>query len=93
MDLTQLKKKLLYRSIYRGCKELDIILCAFAKKHLEAFDSQSAKEYEDLLNTPDGRIYKWITGTERVPEKYKTNVLSSVIELNKNKHDRASKRQ
>ncbi|WPX96976.1 lipid-A-disaccharide synthase [Candidatus Bandiella euplotis] len=78
MTLHELKKKLLYQSTHRGCKELDIILGDFARKHLMGFDSQKTKDYETLLNAPDNDIYRWITGLQAVPKEYKTEVMDQL---------------
>ena len=85
MNLNQLKKKLIYRSAHRGCKELDIILGDFASKHLMGFDLQQTQEYEMLLDAQDTDIYKWIIGSEVVPEQYNTGVLNQIINSTKNK--------
>ena len=42
-----LKKKILYRSNYRGTKELDILLSSFVKKYI---DDLSYEELIDLNN-------------------------------------------
>ena len=36
--LENLKKKILYRSSYRGTKEMDILLTSFVNKYIHTFD-------------------------------------------------------
>lgn len=68
-------KKLLYRSIYRGCKETDIIFGKFARKTLHLLSEAELMDYEALLELNDIVIYNWITGTEQPPKEYDTAVL------------------
>ena len=37
LNIDQLKKKIIYRSNYRGTKEMDKLLGAFTKKHINQF--------------------------------------------------------
>jgi len=45
-NIEELKKKILYRSNYRGTKEMDKLLSSFVKKYIEKFDHQSLKDLE-----------------------------------------------
>ena len=45
-ELEILKKKILYRSSYRGTKEMDLLLGSFVKKFINKFDK---KQLEDLM--------------------------------------------
>ena len=47
------KKKLLYRSNYRGTKEMDILLSEFVKKNIDSFDKEQLKELDKFLNFED----------------------------------------
>ena len=38
-DIEQIKKKIIYRSNYRGTKEMDKLLGAFTKKYLDELDT------------------------------------------------------
>ena len=44
-SLDLLKKKILFLSIHRGTKEMDLLLNSFVKKYINAFDE---KELVDL---------------------------------------------
>ena len=48
-DLETRRKRLLYRSVYRGNKENDILLGQFARAHIAEFDSAELDQYERLL--------------------------------------------
>lgn len=74
-DIETRRKRLLYRSIYRGNKENDILLGQFARAHLGAFDSVYLDQYERLLDAGDNDIFDWISGQIDVPAEADTPVL------------------
>ena len=41
LNIDQLKKKIIYRSNYRGTKEMDKLLGAFTKKYIEVLSINS----------------------------------------------------
>ena len=55
------RKRLLYLSTHRGCKEIDIILGNFAEKNLDRLTDDELIIYEKLLSEPDGLIYDSLT--------------------------------
>ena len=61
-DLETRRKRLLYRSVYRGNKENDILLGQFARAHIAEFDSAELDQYERLLAAGDNEIFDWVTG-------------------------------
>ncbi|MEQ8817996.1 MAG: succinate dehydrogenase assembly factor 2 [Thalassobaculum sp.] len=69
------RKRLYYRSAYTGTKETDVLLGAFAQRHLAELDEQQLDDYEKLLEIDDPRLYKWITSQETPPAEYDTPVL------------------
>ena len=54
-----LKKQIIYRSMHRGSKEMDLLLGNFVKKYVEEFNINELKDLEDLLFIEDDVIYKW----------------------------------
>ena len=54
-----LKKKILYRSEYRGIKEMELLLNSFLKKYINDFSIVELKQLEDLLNFDDDNLFKW----------------------------------
>jgi antitoxin CptB len=55
------RKKLLYLSTHRGCKEIDIILGKFAEENLDKLTDDELIIYEKILLEPDGLIYDSLT--------------------------------
>ena len=63
-NLSKLKKKILYRSMHRGTKEMDLILSNFVKKNIDSFDKEELNELDFLLNIDDQVLYKWYLNQE-----------------------------
>ena len=54
-----LKKQIIYRSMHRGTKEMDLLLGNFVKKYVKEFNITELKDLEKLLFMEDEIIYKW----------------------------------
>jgi antitoxin CptB len=54
-----LKKQIIYRSLYRGTKEMDLLLGNFVKKHIDELNVTELKDLAKLLIIEDEVIYKW----------------------------------
>ena len=54
-----LKKQIIYRSMHRGIKEMDLLLGNFVKKYVDEFNINELKDLEKLLFIEDDVIYKW----------------------------------
>jgi antitoxin CptB len=70
---------LVYRSVYRGNKENDILLGQFARAHIGDFDAGELDQYERLLETGDNEIFDWATGKAAVPAEADTPVLRKLM--------------
>ena len=57
--LETLKKRLLYRSSYRGKKEMDILLSSFIKFYIDKFTNEELEDLDKLLNLEDETIYNF----------------------------------
>jgi antitoxin CptB len=74
-DLETRRKRLLYRSVYRGNKENDILLGQFARAHIATFDAAELDQYERLLAAGDNEIFDWVTGQAEIPPEADSAVL------------------
>ena len=54
-----LKKKIIYRSKYRGTKEMNLLLSNFVNQYINDFDIVELKQLDDLLNFDDDSLFKW----------------------------------
>jgi len=75
LDMESRKKRLVYRSNYRGFKEADLILGGFAKAYIDTMTDEEILLFEDLLGAKDHDIYAWITQTLPVPARFDTPLL------------------
>ena len=63
-NIDQLKKKIIYRSNYRGTKEMDKLLGTFTKKNINNLDNEDLIDLEKLLNIDDTNLYNYYTGAK-----------------------------
>jgi antitoxin CptB len=73
------RKRLLYRSVYRGNKENDILLGQFARVHVASFGPEELDQYERLLAASDNDIFDWISGHAEIPPEADTPVLRKLM--------------
>lgn len=78
-DLETRRKRLLYRSVYRGNKENDILLGQFARAHIASFGAAELDQYERLLAAGDNDIFDWVTGQAEIPAEADTPVLRKLV--------------
>ncbi len=64
VDIEQIKKKIIYRSNYRGTKEMDKLLGAFTNKYLDQLNYQDLDELIKLLEIDDNNLYNFYNGLE-----------------------------
>ena len=62
LDIDELKKKIIYRSSYRGTKEMDILLSSFVKDVINYLDNDELENLFNLLNIDDDNLYKFKQG-------------------------------
>ena len=73
-----LKKRILYRSVHRGTKEMDLLLGNFVKKYVNSLSENELCELESLLNTDDEILHKWYLNQDTntsIPLNYITKEL------------------
>ncbi len=62
INIDQLKKKIIYRSNYRGTKEMDKLLGAFTNKYIDKLDIENLHYLEKLLDLDDNNLYNFYNG-------------------------------
>lgn len=67
------RKKLLYQSWYRGCRETDKILGNWAKQNIEKLSEAELDELQAILDEYDNDIYDWLCGKQEIPERMVSN--------------------
>ena len=66
--MSNLIKKLLYRSNHRGTKEMDLLIGGFANENLNKLNSDELKEFELLLNFTDKELSSWLVDNKKNKE-------------------------
>tara|TARA_B100000767_G_C19346458_1_gene361982 strand:- start:44 stop:310 length:267 start_codon:yes stop_codon:yes gene_type:complete len=62
INIADLKKKIIYRSTYRGTKEMDKLLFSFTKKYINEFNESELILLNDLLDLDDENLYNFNQG-------------------------------
>ena len=62
LDIDELKKRIIYRSSYRGTKEMDILLSSFVKDVINHLNNDELENLFNLLNIDDDNLYKFKQG-------------------------------
>ena len=85
LNIQQLKKKIIYRSNYRGTKEMDKLLGAFTNKYINILSDNDLFDLEKLLNVDDNNLYNFFNGlpTDIEFEKNNINLMFKNFEYNK----------
>ena len=76
-DIELLKKKIIYKSSYRGIKELDIILRSFVKKYINKLDKKDLNDLIEFLENNDDDLFKYKQGlsfNKKIKENNITNL-------------------
>ena len=61
-DIEQLKKKIIYRSNYRGTKEMDKLLGAFTNTYINQLNEKDLLDLQKLLNIEDEDLFNFYKG-------------------------------
>ena len=72
-NIDELKKKIIYRSTYRGTKEMDTLISSFTKKIINDLDGDELISLSNLLDIDDENLYKLNQG------------LSTTVDIEENK--------
>ena len=69
-DIEQIKKKIIYRSNYRGTKEMDKLLGSFTSKYLDQLEDEDLNQLIKLLEIDDNNLYNFYNGLNKDVEDY-----------------------
>tara|TARA_Y100001935_G_scaffold234705_1_gene218128 strand:- start:48 stop:308 length:261 start_codon:yes stop_codon:yes gene_type:complete len=64
INIDELKKKIIYRSNYRGTKEMDKLLSTFVKTYINNLSEKDLFNLEKLLDIDDTNLYNFYNGLE-----------------------------
>tara|TARA_E500000178_G_C16635463_1_gene579584 strand:+ start:368 stop:625 length:258 start_codon:yes stop_codon:yes gene_type:complete len=77
-DIEQIKKKIIYRSNYRGTKEMDKLLGAFTNKYLNQLNYEDLCELIKFLEIDDNNLYNFYNGLN-TNIKFKNNKINNLF--------------
>ena len=72
-NIEELKKKIIYRSTYRGTKEMDALISSFTKKIINDLNGDELISLSNLLDIDDENLYRLNQG------------LSTTVDIEENK--------
>ena len=84
INIDDLKKKIVYRSTYRGSKEMDKLLSSFTKKYINTLNEIELNNLNNMLNIDDENLYKLNQGQETtimINENTVTNIFKIFKQL------------
>ena len=73
-NIDELKKKIIYRSNYRGTKEMDKLLGKFVKKYIDDLQKEDLIDLDKFLNIDDTNLYNFYNGFDTEFEIEKNNI-------------------
>ena len=74
LNIDELKKKIIYRSNYRGTKEMDKLLGKFVKKYINDLQKEELLDLDKFLNIDDTNLYNFYNGFDTEFEIEKNNI-------------------
>ena len=74
LNIDELKKKIIYRSNYRGTKEMDKLLGKFVKNYINDLQKEDLIDLDKLLNIDDTNLYNFYNGFDTEFEIEKNNI-------------------
>ena len=86
INITDLKKKIIYRSTYRGTKEMDNLLYSFTIKNIDKLDESELLLLSDLLELDDENLYHFNQG-QKTTIKFDNNKITELFKNFKYKND------
>ena len=78
-DIEQIKKMIIYRSNYRGTKEMDKLLGSFVKNYIDEFNIEELKELEKFLDLDDELLYDFYKGKSKNIDFTNKKILNTLI--------------
>ena len=73
-NIDELKKKIVYRSNYRGTKEMDKLLGKFVKKYINDLQEKDLIDLDKFLNIDDTNLFNFYNGFQTEIEIEKNNI-------------------
>ena len=79
MNNNELKKKIIYRSNYRGSKEMDLLISSFVKKVINTINEKQLIQLNELVNLDDETLFR-LNREPYINQKNKTNEIVKLFQ-------------
>ena len=82
INIDELKKKIIYRSNYRGTKEMDKLLGTFVKTYIDNLNEKDLINLEKLLDIDDTNLYNFYNDIKtdfEIEDNYITSLFKNFI--------------
>ena len=79
MNNNELKKKIIYRSNYRGSKEMDLLISSFVKKIINSINEKQLIQLNELVNLDDETLFR-LNREPYINQKNKTNEIVKLFQ-------------
>ena len=76
--IDSLKKKIKYRSEYRGIKQMDLLLSNFVNKYINTFNYEELINLYEILEKDDEIIFKWYSN-KSIDDSIPNNKVSNLL--------------
>lgn len=80
-NLSQRKRRILFRAWHRGTREMDLLLGRFVDAILVDIPEEKLDELEALMAAPDTELYAWISGKTAVPDNFDTPLYREIVDF------------
>ena len=78
INIVELKKKIIYRSTYRGSKEMDTLLSTFTKIYIDEFNESELVLLCNLLDLDDENLFNFNQG-QKISIKIEKNKVTDLF--------------
>ena len=78
INIDELKKKIIYRSNYRGTKEMDKLLGTFVKTYIDNLNEKDLINLEKLLDVDDTNLYNYYNDL-KTDFEFENNAVTSLF--------------
>ena len=78
INIPDLKKKIIYRSTYRGSKEMDSFLVSFTKKYVDILSDEDLISLSKLIDIDDENLYNYNQG-QKTTVKFNNNKVTKLF--------------
>jgi antitoxin CptB len=73
------RRRLLWRAMHRGMRELDLMLGGFAEMRLQGMNENELAEFEEIVASADSDLHDWLIGGVPVPQQRLTPVMAALL--------------